>query len=90
MSVTFSSRNAGSARELGLRDAYRVLDYLGMPVQDYGVGHSLPGAEFSRRLRGAWQMYVMYPAGQEAFAGLLRDLIRLGDCAADGDVSWGL
>lgn len=91
MSVTFSVDNTTDAYKLSIRDAYRVLNYLGMPITDYGVNHSLPAPEFSRRIRGAWQLNVMCPLpGEEELTERLRELVRLASQAGQGSVSWHL
>lgn len=85
MSVTFSATTTQSY-QLNTTDAYSVLTYLGMPVQDYGMNQSLPTEEFSRRIRGAWQINVMLPKpGGEALTERLRDLVHLAD-QSDGPV----
>lgn len=87
--VTFSTSTANY--ELPLADAYSVLNYLGMPIQDFGLNHSLPATEFSERVRGAWQVNVMLPKpGGQALTERLRDLVHLADQAREGSVSWHL
>lgn len=89
--VTFAIDNTTSAYEMSVSDAYVVLAAIGFPPQDYGMNLSLDAADFTLRIRGAFQLNVMYPVpGRDEVLRRFRELIEVGERAraTGSDVSW--